>query len=651
MFELSVARKYLTPRWRQLSVSIISLISILVIALVVWLIVVFFSVTYGLERSWINKLIALTAPVRVTPTPAYYRSYYYQIDGLSSASGYGYKSIGEKVLAENSDPYDPQVDEELPKKFPKWDRKDPVKEAFAAIAQFPELKAKDFEMGNANLQLQLVRPAGVSEIRQGIFVGTFPAENPNLTKTLLPVTLADWNTLLLQENAPWISLFEAAQVTQLKPHEHLWNIPHEIYPEKGVFQAIGLSKNGRLTRILVPLNASEAKVMLQELLKNGVEAKMDTLQFQERKPFWDQGPLSPAVAITLTGKIEIPAALKSPSPPRFHVEILVQNQHLQGDVGLFGLQIGAANIQTKDPKNPPLWVYTDAEGQYKLPQDMDRGEGILLPRSYREVGVRVGDRGTLAYVGPSSSSLQEQRANIFVAGFYDPGIIPLGGKFILANPELVNAIRTLSGEDEGSNANGINVYFNDLDQAPVVKKKLEQAFAEKGIAPYWKVETYREFDFTKDLIQQLRSEKNLFSLLAALIIIVACSNIISMLIILVNDKKTEIGILRSMGATSGSIALIFGMCGIVMGVLGSAIGILAAIVTLKNLQPIVGFISRVQGYELFNSHFYGEVLPNELSFTTLGAVILATAFISLIAGLVPAIKASLLRPSAILRAE
>ena len=49
MYELSVARKYLVPRWRQLSVSVISVISVLVIALVVWLIVVFFSVTNGLE--------------------------------------------------------------------------------------------------------------------------------------------------------------------------------------------------------------------------------------------------------------------------------------------------------------------------------------------------------------------------------------------------------------------------------------------------------------------------------------------------------------------------------------------------------------------------------------------------------------------------
>src|ERR1700733_3854149 len=103
MFELSVACKYLLPRWRQLSVSIISIISILVISLVVWLIVVFFSVTNGLEQSWIQKLISLTAPVRLTPTEAYYNSYYYQIDTISAASEYTPKSISEKLAARLAD--------------------------------------------------------------------------------------------------------------------------------------------------------------------------------------------------------------------------------------------------------------------------------------------------------------------------------------------------------------------------------------------------------------------------------------------------------------------------------------------------------------------------------------------------------------------
>jgi lipoprotein-releasing system permease protein len=124
-----------------------------------------------------------------------------------------------------------------------------------------------------------------------------------------------------------------------------------------------------------------------------------------------------------------------------------------------------------------------------------------------------------------------------------------------------------------------------------------------------------------------------------------------MLIILVNDKKGEIGILRAMGASSVSIAAIFGLCGMSMGVLGSILGIIAAVITLQHIQSIVDLISSVQGYEMFNPLFYGETLPTELSFEALTFVTAATALISLVAGIVPAVKASLLKPSAILKTE
>jgi lipoprotein-releasing system permease protein len=60
MYELSIALKYLLPKKKQLSASIISLLSIAVIALVVWLIVVFFSVTHGLENRWVDRLKILS---------------------------------------------------------------------------------------------------------------------------------------------------------------------------------------------------------------------------------------------------------------------------------------------------------------------------------------------------------------------------------------------------------------------------------------------------------------------------------------------------------------------------------------------------------------------------------------------------------------
>lgn len=279
------------------------------------------------------------------------------------------------------------------------------------------------------------------------------------------------------------------------------------------------------------------------------------------------------------------------------------------------------------------------------------GDPILLPKSFREAGALAGDQGYLSYLSPTPSSVQEQRIPVFIAGFYDPGIMPIGGKYLLAGRELTALIRASYNVDDSLMSNGINVRFDNLNQAPLVKQQLMDRLQSLGIADYWKVETYQEYDFAKDLLQQLRSEKNLFSLISFIIIIVACSNIISMLIILVNDKKTEIGILRSMGATSRSIATIFGICGMVMGAVGSLIGMVAALLTLHYINELVGWISRMQGYELFNPVFYGESLPSELSFEALILVISTTVLVSLLAGIVPAVKASMIRPSMILRAE
>jgi lipoprotein-releasing system permease protein len=491
MYELSVALKYLLPRRRQLSVSLISLISIGVIGLVVWLILVFFSVTGGLERIWVDKMTALTAPIRITPTEAYYRSYYYKIDAIASESNYQLKSLSEKLSTAKSDPYDPAFDEEIPKGFPEAEHKDLAKLAYEAAKQLPGVTVSPFEMTAATLKLNLVRKNGTSTLSQNAYIGNLDPSN-------------------------------------------------------------------------------------ERIVKNKVD-------------------------------------------------------------------LNAKDLANSDPSL--LW-----KGGV-LPKDKKQGDGILLPKSFHEAGVLAGDKGWIAYFAPTTSTVQEMRLPIFVAGFYDPGILPVGGKFILASPEITTLIRSSHNQEDTQLSQGFNLRFKDLAQAPALKKHLEKTFEKEGISPYFKIETYKEFDFTRDLIQQLHSEKNIFSLISGVIILVACSNIISMLIILVNDKRTEIGILRSMGATSFSIALIFGLAGTVMGLLGSLLGIGAALWTLSHLSELIHFISVIQGFEAFNPLFFGTDLPNEISTEALLFVSIATIALSMLSGLIPAIKASRVKPSEILRAS
>ena len=104
MFELTIAFRYLIPRKKSLSTALVSLLSVIVISLVVWLVLVFLSITTGIERNWLQKLTSLHAPLRLTPTDYYYNSYYYHADGVSAASDYTLKTIGEKADAPQSDP-------------------------------------------------------------------------------------------------------------------------------------------------------------------------------------------------------------------------------------------------------------------------------------------------------------------------------------------------------------------------------------------------------------------------------------------------------------------------------------------------------------------------------------------------------------------
>jgi lipoprotein-releasing system permease protein len=88
-----------------------------------------------------------------------------------------------------------------------------------------------------------------------------------------------------------------------------------------------------------------------------------------------------------------------------------------------------------------------------------------------------------------------------------------------------------------------------------------------------------------------------------------------------------------------------------MGLIGTFIGTILALLTLNNLNSILGLISRLQGYEAFNPMFYGETLPNQLSLEVLAIVLTVTGALSLVSGLVPALKASKVKPAEILRAE
>lgn len=649
MFELSIAKKYLAPRKKQLSVSIISLISILVISLVVWLIVVFFSVTNGLEKGWIEKLTSITAPIRIIPTEEYENSYYYLIDTISDNSNYTAKSISEKLATSFADPYDENLDEAIPPFFASpllntdGTLKDLAKEA-AGIVKTLNLTIQPYEAAMAHLRLKLLRGNGESLISQSIYLGSLDETNDSLHKTLLNFNLNSLNhffLMLSKEETHFQTLLKSfltkIKIEELVPSLPRYVIPKSIWPEQHHFQALKVTHSNLHTDIILTKEINQLKILEKQYQDAGFELEKGEASIHQGQLFWDKKPIKGTLKIGVPFPFKAEIAKNEREVSKITDLLFFVSFNLQG--ALFHGEIPYKNLEIASIKEMPKALFLDGGL-----------EGVLLPKTFRDVGVLPFDTLTLSYYSPTMSALQEQQIQAYVAGFYDPGLIPLGGKLVLASQALVSEIRSSSGGDV-SGSSGFNVRFENLNESEKIKNKIEKAFQQAGIAPYFKVETYRNYDFAKDILEQLESDKTLFSLISAIIIIVACSNIISMLIIMVNDKKMEIGILRSMGATSFSIALIFGICGIAMGTFGSLIGITAAYFTLKNIDFLILALNKLQGHNAFNPMFYGDALPNEISGEALFFVMVCTVWISVAAAIVPAFKASLLKPAAILKSE
>ena len=499
MFELSVACKYLIPRWRQLSVSIISLISVFVISLVVWLIIVFFSVTEGLEKNWVQKLTALTAPVRVMPTEAYFRSYYYLIDNLSEASNYSLKTINEKKSSLLSDPYNPEIDEEIPSSWPLPDSnsdgslKDLVKLPFHFLSEIKGvsgLKANDYELTATEISLDLIRSPQLglgqennkysthSSLNYPVYLGNFDPDNLQLSHTFASISQADLNNLLRltevssfhQRELPNLSDSETFQkklthflslnrITAFKTKPTGWTISPSILPPQFEWKGAILLKQGRPVQAYIPAKETDLSMIQKELREAGFTTISGTITKNNKQlslSFQDHPSkeVSERFPLILFGSINIPAKIDEKSVENarklnqlyFSIEVMIQGTRLKGIVPYDGFEIAQSEKKIATTTSP-LWVHKENSGLI-LPSEKEFGEGILLPKSFREGGVLVGDRGTLSYVAATTSLIQEQKIPVYVAGFYDPGIIPIGGKFVLANREVTSLIRS-SHQQEG----------------------------------------------------------------------------------------------------------------------------------------------------------------------------------------------------------
>lgn len=193
---------------------------------------------------------------------------------------------------------------------------------------------------------------------------------------------------------------------------------------------------------------------------------------------------------------------------------------------------------------------------------------------------------------------------------------------------------------------GIEIRVADPEQVQALLPELRPLFAGREVY-------LRDWQHANDqIIGVLQVQKDTMFIVLGLIILVAAFNVISSLIMLVKDKRRDIAVLRTLGASSGAILRIFLMCGAFVGVAGTLIGTAIGVVFCRNIVAIQHWIEDITGGRVFDSSvFMLTTLPDKVDWGDVSRVVALGLALSLLATLYPSWRAARTDPVEALRSE
>jgi lipoprotein-releasing system permease protein len=154
------------------------------------------------------------------------------------------------------------------------------------------------------------------------------------------------------------------------------------------------------------------------------------------------------------------------------------------------------------------------------------------------------------------------------------------------------------------------------------------------------------------IVQVLQVQKDTMFIVLGMIVLVAAFNVVSSLIMLVKDKRADIAVLRTIGASSGAVQRIFIMCGAFVGIAGTTVGAILGIVICRNIVEIQRIIENITGGQVFDaSVFMLSTLPNTIDWPDVFRVVVLGLTLSVLATLYPSWRAARTDPVEALRHE
>jgi lipoprotein-releasing system permease protein len=272
--------------------------------------------------------------------------------------------------------------------------------------------------------------------------------------------------------------------------------------------------------------------------------------------------------------------------------------------------------------------------------DLTSGEDRVLVGDViaRQLGIAAGDALTLLIPtvtadGTPAAKLREVRASgDFVAGAQEQD-----GSLLLANIVDVRAMGAAAGDM------GLRLRYANALQAPAITAALRRLLPPDLRIIDWTVDNASYF-------RAIRIEKTMMSLILLLIVGVAAFNIVAMQVMTVTDKRTDIAILRTLGAAPRTVMGVFITQGLVIGWAGVALGVSLGVLLTANMKSVEPFLERTLGFHLFDPQVYAVTsIPAELHVSNVVWIAAAALVLTLLATLYPALRAARVPPAEALR--